>query len=101
MHAHAFDTNQRSSRSLSVRGYPGGDLLLVACHFLLDGQDYGDGRRFVGIVGMTLPGASDVLGYRDLLRAEWSESSFLGRGLCARTRCGKENQGKSSRSCDR
>ena len=60
VHAHAFDTNQRPSRSLSVRRYPGSDLLLVASHFLLDDQDYGDHRRLVGIVGFSLPGASDV-----------------------------------------
>jgi hypothetical protein len=50
VHAHAFDTDQRPSRSLSVRRYPGGDLLLVSIHFLLDVQDYGNQRRLVGIV---------------------------------------------------
>ena len=98
VHAHAFDTDQRPSRSLSVRGYPGGDLLLVASHFLLDDQDYGDRRRLIGIVGFSLPGASNVPGYRDLLRAVRSELGLLFRDPSANTRRGKEDEGKSSRS---
>ena len=95
MHAQAFYTNQRSSRSLPVRRYAGGDLLLVAGHFLLDGQDYGNRRRLIGVVGLSLPGASNVPGERDLLRAVRSELSLLFRDPSANTRRGKEDEGKA------
>jgi len=66
--------------------------------FLLDDQDYGDQRRLIGIVGFSLPGASNVPGLAATFCALCGPSGVCFSAILRQHRRGKKTKEKQSRS---
>lgn len=82
--------------SILVRGSLGDDLLLIALHGLLNGQDERHCLNDIWIQGRS----ADAVHQRDLLRAVRPKLGFGAGAASTTTRCGARAKTKSSNSCE-